>query len=345
MKNPRPLDGRSPGHRNCIVSVSCWLPLVLAWLIFPLAVGELCIAQDENWEAGFLSDRYSFRWNLKPGQKYLVELEQKTTVNTRIGTMDLGKNPSRFVITQEWTVQERDSKRATILQTITRLRVEMSAPTIGQLKVDTSEDAEDTVISKQVHAQMSQLIGRQFSMTISPLGRVVNVQPVASDDDGDDKNAFSKMFNRTKLKTVFSQVASFEDLSVKPGDRWSNQVKVDNGQLDLEYTFDEDDNADDNFLTIQIEPRLEVVGNDQLSIESQSANGEIRYSTQLQVPVETHLKQNLVLKILADDRKKEPMIRSEETETTVRITLQNPGTAPTENAANDSSPDSTGSDE
>lgn len=289
-------------------------------------------SQEKDPSASEPTDRYEFSWGLIEGQELKVEVEQNMETRTTGGLQDTGVIPLTIYFVQDWVV-EAVEKKARVRQTFRQLRMKTSNPTVGDIQADTVEPPPESLISKRIHSNLRQLVGRSVKIKMSKMGDVEfdQIVPLAGQEGFP---AGSGPVQPKELVNLFSQVARFDGWDYGKGGHWNIKVKVNNGNvaanLDLKYVVAGRDKQDPNIVLIDVEPILTIEPGQRISIKTQSGTGQLRYSLSDKLPVETGLEQHLVLEIKPENPDDPVVTQSIDTTTTVRLTLLKSPAVPAE---------------
>ncbi len=123
--------------------------------------------------AGMAQARTTLRWKFKPGDVLHYQTVQATVTTIQ----DLNGKPVQqslaLTIDLTWTVKSvDDAGRASVSETIERMRTSATMPYVGKL----SDDSKDAEASGPIGSLFKFLVGSEFAFTITPRGEIGDVK-------------------------------------------------------------------------------------------------------------------------------------------------------------------------
>jgi hypothetical protein len=248
--------------------------------------------------------RYALRWGMQKGQKFLVEAVQETVTEIESPLGKSGKMPASLTVNQEWEVIESDDASLTLVQTFRRLTMETIIPGAGKFNVDTNSPEPESIIAKQMHANLSELVGRQLRLQMDRLGNVKKFEFLEL-PTGDTPAATNQFLTKENLKNVVGQMVQFPKTTRAIGETWGITTKAPqpNGtaEVNTEFTLVETLADQPRWIKIAVAPKLTLsVKDDAVTVDRQSSEGYLVYDVVLAVVRETYLKQTLTFGFKAD---------------------------------------------
>lgn len=276
--------------------------------------------------------RFVLRWGMQKGQKFLVESVQETVTEIESPLGKSGKMPATLTLHQEWEVLESDDQSITLLQTFLDLQMETTLVGVGKLIADTKAPEPESPVAKQMHANLSELVGRQLKLQANRLGQVSKFEFVEAAATDTPKN--DQFLTKENVKTAVGQMVQFPKATRAIGETWGTTVKSPqpNGtaEVNTEYTLLEMVPDQPRWIKISVAPKLTLVTKDDaLVVEEQSSEGHIVYDDELALVRETYLKQSFVFVVKSDEGGKRRI------ESTMRMKIEpmpTPESAPAESA-------------
>jgi hypothetical protein len=274
----------------------------LRWFVWGILVSPAWLAAQDFQDGEYIPQgRYLLRWGLQPGQKFQVEAFQRVVTDTEGPLGSSGPVPASLTILQDWEVIDRNEKTITLLQTFRQLKMEMIYPVVGKIATDTADPAPENTIAKQVHRNLTELVGRSIQIQMDRLGKVSKYQflePVA----GADAAPNAQFLTADNLKNAVGQMVQFPEYSLAVGDTWATTHPLaqtpGSAEVTTEYRLQSVSSDDPNLLKIQVAPKLQLHGDDQkLEIEEQSSDGFVLYDHAQRMVRETSLTQSLTIRM------------------------------------------------
>lgn len=145
-----------------------WSGAVWAGVLCLLA-GSPTVAQE--------SDPDALRWNWEPGLRLAASSDQELVVTSQVEKRQR-KVVNQIHLEMAWSVDSVEQGVATILQTLTRVRLETDDPAgVGSLVVDTATPGEGlTRFGTGLWEELQPLVGMTFEVQMDERGRVVAVE-------------------------------------------------------------------------------------------------------------------------------------------------------------------------
>ena len=175
------------------------------------------------------------RWNLEPDTSYEVELNQTTGIKTNIQnrTQEIG---NEMTLLMNWTVSSAEDSTYKINQSITRIRLTVTAPSKGGVQItsiDTGSDEKTTEFGMRLLEQIKPLIETSFLVTMTDRGEIKEVEiPKESMEairSAPASMQLRQVISEQGLKELIGQSAIvFPQNRVKPGDQWESRNSVKN---------------------------------------------------------------------------------------------------------------------
>lgn len=276
----------------------CWfVALVLTGLITSEPVGVL--AQDgpiERFGEIVPSGRYVLRWGMQKGQKFSVEAVQETVTEVEGPLGKSGKMPSSLTVRQDWEVTESDDTTLILLQTFQSLKMETTIPNAGKISVEVPGPEPESIIAKQIHANLSELIGRQLRLQMDRLGNVKKFEFIELPST-DEMPVANQFLTKESLKNAVGQMVQFPKTTRALGETWGTTTKAPqaNGTAEVNTEFSLLEMVPDHprWIKIGVAPKLTLaIKDDAMTVDEQSSEGHIIYDDELALVRETSLKQN-----------------------------------------------------
>lgn len=271
------------------------------------------------------SGRYVLRWGMQQGQRFSVEAIQETVTEIEGPLGKSGKMPSALTVQQDWEVSESDDSSLTLIQTFRQLKLETTIPGAGNFSVAVPGPEPESLIAKQIHANLNELIGRQIRLQMDRLGQVKKFEflelPVT-----DEAHAANQFLTKENLKNAVGQMVQFPKSTRAIGETWGTSTKAPqpNGTaaVNTEFTLLETLPDQPRWIKIAVAPKLTLsVKDDVVTVDDQSSEGHIVYDDELALVRETHLKQSFTFTIKGENGGKRTI------ESTMRMKIE-PSTDP-----------------
>jgi hypothetical protein len=250
------------------------------------------------------SGRYVLRWGMQTGQKFTVVAVQETVTEIEGPLGKSGKMPAALTVHQEWEVLDSDDNSLTLVQTFRQLQMETVIPSVGKIIVDTQAPEPESLIAKQMQANLSELIGRQLKLHMNRLGQVDKFEFVEL--PASETPATSQFLTKENLKNAVGQMVQFPKTTRAVGETWGTTAKAPqpNGtaEVNTEYTILEVTPDQPRQLKIGVAPKLTLkVKDDQVTVQNQQSAGHIIYDDNLALVRETYLKQSFTFVIKGEE--------------------------------------------
>lgn len=130
----------------------------------PVAVSAQATAQEAT-----------LRWKFVKGQKYQLKMEQAMTQQMEMQGQPM-KTSNNTTTYMTWRVDDVDAAgTASITSTIDRFVMEMDAPMVGQVQVDTDKEQDADGMATQLGGMLRPLVGVEFKQKMSPRGEISEV--------------------------------------------------------------------------------------------------------------------------------------------------------------------------
>ncbi|MDP1564434.1 MAG: hypothetical protein Q8M16_23890 [Pirellulaceae bacterium] len=249
--------------------------------------------------------RYVLRWGMQQGQKFSVEAVQEMVTEIEGPLGKSGKMPSALTVQQDWEVTESDESSLTLAQTFRKLKLETTIPGAGNFIVVVPGPEPESLIAKQIHANLSELIGRQLRLQMDRLGQVKKFEflelPVTA--EAPEANQFLTQEN---LKNAVGQMVQFPKSTRAIGETWGTSTKSPqpNGTAEVKTEFTLLETLPDHprWIKISVAPKLTLsVKDDAVTVDDQSSEGHIVYDDELALVRETYLKQSLTFTVKGEN--------------------------------------------
>lgn len=266
------------------------------------------------------SGRYVLRWGMQQGQKFSVESIQETVTEIEGPLGKSGKMPSALTVQQDWEVSESDESSLTLIQTFRQLKLETTIPGAGNFSVVVPGPEPESLIAKQIHANLNELIGRQIRLQMDRLGQVKKFEflelPVT-----DAAPAANQFLTKENLKNAVGQMVQFPKSTRAIGETWGIMIKAPqpNGtaEVNTEFTLMETLPDQPRWIKISVAPKLTLnVKDDVVTVDDQSSEGHIVYDDELALVRETRLKQSFTFTVKGENGGKRTI------ESTMRMTIE-----------------------
>jgi len=309
-----------------------WLTGLVMLIACNVFSSGLALGQNLQEEEFVPEGRYLLRWKFQPGQEFEVHVDQSTTTQTTSTLMKSGKLPVRMNLYQDWMVEESEGKLIVILQTFTRVKMQMSYPVVGEIFVDTDAEAPQSPVANKVYQNLKALVGRAMRMKMTRLGEVKSYKLV-DDPSLTAEDAMGRLLSKDALSKLSGEMVKFPLQSIQPGYQWTEAPKFlpkepgMEAKVTSEYKFLGPNAQQPELANISVTPVLEIASEkDQVMIESQENIGAIVYNLKELRVVETSLTQKMVLNIKAEP----PIKRTIDTTLKMTIQIKNPEAQPSE---------------
>jgi hypothetical protein len=222
---------------------------------------------------GSTAQQEEFRWKLKAGQKFKVQVDQKMTQRIDMGTGEQ-EMPMSFAMFMSWTVDEATEDEFKITQTIDRVTLAMTLPGMGDIEYDSHSAEEPEGMAVQFAGVLEPLIGLKIHQTLNGRGESVECEIDADALEALNSAGMGAQFaSEDTLKNLIGQSACvFPELAVSQGDSWNDEFSVMNqmGKMitSAKYTYDGPEEVDGKSLQkISVESTVAVEGTDDAPVE------------------------------------------------------------------------------
>jgi hypothetical protein len=191
----------------------------------------------------------TFRWNLKAGQKFKVQLEQKMTqvIDMGIGEQEM---PMSFTMHMSWTVDEATENEFKVTQIVDRVTMNMSLPGMGDVEYDSASDKKPEGMASQFATVLKPLVGLKILQTLNGRGQSVKCEIDPEALKGLTSAGMGGQFaSEETLKNLIGQTACvFPEEAVEKGGTWEDQFAVNNqmGKMttNAKFTYDGPEQVD-----------------------------------------------------------------------------------------------------
>lgn len=169
------------------------------------------------------------RWKFKNGEKTNFEMKMEMTQDTKAGDMPFQVKISQLM-DMTWEVTEvADDGRATMNQTIDRVRMEMSLPQGQTIKYDT-KNPEKAPGTEMLAKMFDAMVGKPFVLRVTPLGTVEDFKAPAGMLEALKNSPMAQaggMFSEDGLKQMISQsMLPLPEKAVSEGTTWEKKAEV-----------------------------------------------------------------------------------------------------------------------
>lgn len=186
------------------------------------------------------------RWKLKPGEVFTVRTHQETESQVAFGTKSATTKISDD-LQLTWSVAAADDNAITIRQTIQRIAVNLAAQDGATTQYDSESSTRPMGHAQNLASSLKPLIGAEFEIKLSPLGKVLAVKPVNDAAQAllaaDDKSAEAGGASRSTIQQLLRQpLVILDEKEVKAGDTWasSSDLATAAGPMKQETTYELD---------------------------------------------------------------------------------------------------------
>lgn len=115
------------------------------------------------------------RWKFQPGQVYNVLMTQNMKQDMQVAGQPV-HSTNNTKMTMRWIVEDVDQDGvATISQTMDRVQMEMEAPMIGKVVVDTDDETDTPGTAAQMAGMFRPMIGAKIKQKMSSRGEILEV--------------------------------------------------------------------------------------------------------------------------------------------------------------------------
>jgi hypothetical protein len=253
------------------------------------------------------------RWKFEEGDttnyRIVQDMDMKMSVmgqnvdTTMSQTMDMG-----------WTVESVDGDgNAKLRQKISRVQMKMKNAFLNVEYDSSKEEQPDDPVGGQLAQVFGAMVGKDFSMTMTPLGEVKDVtipEELQQALDGAGGGALAGgAFNSDSLKQLATQSSiAFPEDAVAKGKDWSGktEAKLPFGlmKMDNQFTYQGTEQRGGQALhKIALKPQIAIEPDPnsqiQLSVKSQDGGGTIYFNNREGRIAESTMKQKMEMEITA----------------------------------------------
>ncbi len=161
----------------------------------------------------------TLRWKLRPGQSYDVEVKMNMLQEMKEMGME---TPIEMIINMRWDITEVNGEEISSEQSISRMRMKMENPFMGNMEVDTDKGRGS---ADEMMGQVFDMIGEKFKLVMNSRGEVLKLEIPEAMQGGDPMNPAGQMFNADSLKQMSSMIV-FPEGPVAVGDSWNTAENV-----------------------------------------------------------------------------------------------------------------------
>ena len=252
------------------------------------------------------------RWKFQKGQELHYVMEQKMDTKINVMGRDLGTTMTQ-IMDIDWIIKSVDEDgTAQMIQTISRIRLKLNGPTLNVDYDTKSGERPDNPLAQNLTRTFDALAGGEFTMTMSSQGEVKDAKLPKKFEEALAKNpqggaAIGISPDSMKQMMAKSGIV-FPKEAVKKGSSWMRpmEVKLPFGQMIVtnQFVYDGKQTKGDRSLErITLKPTLTLKPNPDspfmINLKSQDSNGEIFFDKSAGSLIESSMKQNMVMQIMA----------------------------------------------
>ena len=189
-------------------------PVVIVFAAVVITIAVPCSFADEL-----------LRWKLKAGETLLVDLAQKSELETNVANKPV-KMKLDMGFGLKWQVESVDEAgTARIAQSFTRLRLKMELPKQDPVEYDSAAEGKPTGPAKDVADAVGPLIGAKFFVSMNSRGEIVDVK--LSDEaakllESPAAARWKDTFSKEGLTDLLRQSAAvLPEKPIAAGDTWT----------------------------------------------------------------------------------------------------------------------------
>lgn len=166
---------------------------------------------------------YTLKFNPANGDKYNVETTTKTQMSQNVMGQDVNINMN-YDVEMTYAITDTNANKK-LTMTYERLKLNMDA--MGQMQTMDTEDSS----SNEVSNALKSVKGKTVSVTLSPTGKVLQVEGTREiiDNIGGDaqKEILKAIFSEDALKSMMEQSFNYyPEKPVKVGDSWTSTITL-----------------------------------------------------------------------------------------------------------------------
>jgi hypothetical protein len=261
--------------------------LALAAVVWPVAV----------------SAQTPLRWKLKPGDAFIVEIEQHTD---SLVAFSAKSAETKIVLTLHlgWKVAGSEGDSFTIRQTVERIQERIATPQSGTIEYDSAAAGRPTGQTREIAEAMKPLVDAEFELVMTARGDITSVKP-ANDSakaliSSTEKGAGADAATQDALQQMLRRpLLVLPEKALTTGDTWSiaSERTTAAGALKLETTYRLERPADQDpkrLVTIGISAKATPGSGATVKIVSHEHQGTVLFSADEGRVVEINQTQKLV---------------------------------------------------
>lgn len=243
-------------------------------------------------------------WQLPVGRKFDVALTQTVDMKQTVGEQELGREmvSTNYML---WSVDKVDDAGvATVNSEIQRMTMSGEGPQ-GEFDIDTASQEEPKGNAGQVAEQVTELIGKGFSLEMNAQSKVLSVEML-----GGSESENPMMSKEALSQPIINALPVFPDKPVAIGETWQHQLEaampggVGGMKIDATYTYKGTEEADGKTLDlIEIEMELDFQAPKELpfkiEVTRQDSKGQMHFDSANGHPHKVELEQNMEMVVTA----------------------------------------------
>ncbi len=172
----------------------------------------------------------TLRWKFSRGDTLNYTVQQKMDTSVKIGGMDVASSMNQKM-GMVWTVLEVGASDDIVMtQVIDRIQMRMENAQTGAIDFDTQNATPpDNPLARAMGDTFSNIVGKEFTVSMKPTGKVDNVTIPKALLDAIRSNAagLPGTLDEESLKQLMRQTAiTLPDQAVSPGDSWTTSQKM-----------------------------------------------------------------------------------------------------------------------
>jgi hypothetical protein len=183
----------------------------------------------------------TFRWKLKQGDKFQVDMTQKIKQNIQAAerTIDVSQD---MKMQMSWNVAQVDSDGTIHLQqTIDRITMTMQIPGQGEMKFDSASEEEPQGIAKMIADMLKPMVGAKMTQTMNDRGQVLDFEVAKEALEGLRANPMLKQFfSEDSLKEMMAKgSAVLPEEAIDKGHTWTATMEINSpvGKMKTDTTY------------------------------------------------------------------------------------------------------------
>ena len=180
-----------------------------------------------SWSAAGARAEKTLRWKFTPGETIKQVMTQEMEIGTGVGDKPMTRTMKQ-VIDMQWQVEKVEGDVADVVQSITRVRMDITAGPGMDVSIDTDDKSEKEGAAALIAPALEALTKAKFNVKINTLGEPKDVQ--ISEDVIEALKKLGPaggMFSKERMEqTVRDASMSFPEAAVSEGETWSRKYEM-----------------------------------------------------------------------------------------------------------------------